>query len=151
MHRRQAWIEQRFGDKINGGGFTKGNGGGGGGGRRKGPPRAPVDPLDVCLDVLSGFAQADLGGAHEALVQRALAEVRRCRAGSVKEIRDPVLKALAPKCAHHRQPARLLKVKKAGPNKGRRFYACSFPRGCVSALCFALCGLYVCVRARPSG
>lgn len=123
--RRRAWLEQRFGDKIDGGGSNSN--------RRKGPPpRAPVDPLDVCLDVMAGFAQAGEAGAEEALVQRALAEVREQRAGSVKAIRDPVLKALAPKCPHHRQPARLLKVKKAGPNKSRRFYTCSFPRGCVA-------------------
>jgi hypothetical protein len=96
--------------------------------------------------VLSGFAQADLAGAHESLVQRALAEVRKCRAGSVKEIRDPVLKALAPKCAHHRQPGRLLNVKKAGPNKGRRFYACSFPRGYVAK--WVVLGIPVCLCAQ---
>lgn len=89
--------------------------------------------MDLCLDVLAGFAMAGEPGAEEALVQRALAEVREHRTRSVKAIRDPVLKALAPKCPHHRQPARLLKVKKAGPNKGRRFYACSFPRGCVAS------------------
>ena len=33
---------------------------------------------------------------------------------------------LAPTCPLHRLPARLLVVKKAGANRGRRFYACSF-------------------------
>ena len=33
---------------------------------------------------------------------------------------------LAPTCPIHRLPARLLVVKKAGPNRGRRFFSCSF-------------------------
>lgn len=33
-----------------------------------------------------------------------------------------------PVCTGHQQPCKLLTVKKTGPNKGRKFYACSFPR-----------------------
>ena len=41
---------------------------------------------------------------------------------------DEVLKDLAPCCAGHRLACKLLKVKKDGKNKGRKFYGCSFPK-----------------------
>jgi GRF zinc finger/DEAD/DEAH box helicase/SAP domain len=34
-----------------------------------------------------------------------------------------------PLCPDHQQPCKLLTVKKTGPNKGRKFYVCAFPRG----------------------
>lgn len=34
-----------------------------------------------------------------------------------------------PLCTGHQQPCKLLTVKKTGANKGRKFYACPFPRG----------------------
>lgn len=36
---------------------------------------------------------------------------------------------LAPRCPQHQRAGKLLTVKKTGLNKGRKFYACSLPRG----------------------
>lgn len=36
---------------------------------------------------------------------------------------------LAPRCPQHQRPGKLLTVRKTGLNKGRKFYACSLPRG----------------------
>ena len=82
--------------------------------------------MDLCLDAIEG---PDKDGKQEARVAKALEEVSRLRSKTIKEVRDPVLAALAPCCPQHQQPARLLRVKKSGPNKGRRFYVCRFPRG----------------------
>lgn len=138
MVRRQAWMEERQQYAA-----SKGNGKfqGKGGGRQSRPARA-ADPLDVCLDVLEGFGKAGDSAAAESMVTKALEEVAELRSKDIREVRDPVLKALAPKCAHHQQPSRLLRVKKSGPNKGRRFYTCSFPRG-------EECGFFMWVEDNP--
>ncbi|CAM9984458.1 unnamed protein product, partial [Ectocarpus sp. 13 AM-2016] len=36
---------------------------------------------------------------------------------------------LAPRCPQHQRAGKLLTVRKTGLNKGRKFYACSLPRG----------------------
>jgi len=137
LARRQAWIEQRQEYASN-----KGGGGKRGGNRAPRPGRA-ADPLDVCLDVLEGFGKVgEKDAVEESMVARALEEVSHLRSKDIREVRDLVLKALAPKCAHHHQPSRLLKVKKSGPNKGRRFYTCSFPRG-------EECGFFMWVEDNP--
>ena len=123
--RRKAWIEERHKDQFN----SKGDNGVKGGKTGQSRPGRAADPLDICLDVLDGFAKAGDQGAEEAMMTKALEEVQRLKAKSIKEVRDSVLKVLAPRCTHHQQVTRLLKVKKSGPNKGRRFYTCSFPRG----------------------
>ena len=122
-YRRTAWIEERHKDTVHSKGGNNNKGG------QAGRPGRAADPLDVCLDVLEGFAKAGDQKAEEAMMAKALEEVQRLKARSIKEVRDPVLKVLAPRCTHHQQTCRLLKVKKSGPNKGRRFYSCSFPRG----------------------
>lgn len=140
LARRQAWIEQRQECDSNKGSGT--NGGKRGGNRMSRPGRA-VDPLDVCLDVLEGFLKVgEKDEVKESMMARALEEVSQLRSKDIREVRDPVLKALAPKCAHHHQPSRLLRVKKSGPNKGRRFYTCSFPRG-------EECGFFMWVEDNP--
>lgn len=125
-------MEERHKDNLHlkGGGNKKAEEEGGGGGRnqQQRPARA-ADPLDVCLDVLDGFAKAGDQGAEAAMMAKALEEIQRLKSKNIKEVRDSVLKVLAPRCSHHQQTSRLLKVKKSGPNKGRRFYTCSFPRG----------------------
>lgn len=110
------------------------------------PPRPgqPLDLLDACLDLTAPtrglrtvssavpplLQSAKLSHSDKGL-EDALAEVRQCRARGIQELRDKALRALAPCCPHHQHPAKLFKVKKAGPNKHRRFYVCSYPRGSV--------------------
>jgi hypothetical protein len=126
LHRRQAWLEQKQQQEQRG----KGRGGKGGG-----RPAAAADPLDMCLDVLEGRTAPKrtpkAAKDEEAVVGKALEELKVMVVGGVKAVRDPVLATLAPRCPHHQQKGRLLRVKKAGRNKGRRFYVCSFPRGWV--------------------
>ena len=40
---------------------------------------------------------------------------------------------LAPRCPQHQRAGKLLTVRKTGLNRGRKFYACSLPRGNVSS------------------
>ena len=42
---------------------------------------------------------------------------------------DKIKKGNIPSCSGHQRPCKLLLVKKAGTNKGRKFYVCSMPRG----------------------
>ena len=63
-------------------------------------------------------------------VAAAAAAVRSATGGIGQQAGDgsASLLACAPLCFGHQQRSRLLKVRKAGPNKGRQFYACSLPR-----------------------
>jgi ATP-dependent DNA helicase Q4 len=49
--------------------------------------------------------------------------------GVTKEKQEKTKDGNVPCCGGHQRPCKLLIVKKAGANKGRKFYACSMPRG----------------------
>lgn len=122
--RRRAWQEDRQ-KRIE----QQSQQGQGGGSRRAVRPARSIDLIDACLDLNAQAAAAASSGSTDRAVAEALRDVRANRAKGIREVKDKSFKALAPRCAHHQHPARLLRVKKAGPNKGRRFYVCSFPKG----------------------
>lgn len=51
-----------------------------------------------------------------------------CYARNAREEEELFLR-LAPRCPQHQRAGKLLTVRKTGLNKGRKFYACSLPRG----------------------
>lgn len=126
LARRHAWMEDRQQTKSRGG---KGCADEAGASSRSSRPGRAADPLDMCLDLLEGSGQTCKEHAEKSGVTHALKEVAQLRSKDIRDVRDPLLKEVAPKCTHHLQTARLLRVKKSGANRGRRFYACSFPRG----------------------
>ena len=90
---------------------------------------AGVDALDDYMDgafdetVVDGKKNDDIVGycgAHQQQPRKApRKQGNRTKGGDDK----------TPICARHTRPCKLIKVKKSGPNKGRKFYACSMPRG----------------------
>jgi hypothetical protein len=105
-----------------------------------------LDPLQMSLDAittvhcgrsnsmtnnLSNYSAKDKGSPTK-LVARGLVDPSKLLGKSVRrflkesgEIPDEVLAQYAPACPSHRIPATLLRVKKTGANKGRKFYGCS--------------------------
>jgi GRF zinc finger len=73
-----------------------------------------VDALDQCLDALATAAASAADSSTTA---------------ADGENEEDVLKRLAPRCPRHQRAAKLLTVRKAGGNRGRKFYGCSLPRG----------------------
>lgn len=59
----------------------------------------------------------------ESLPLLLLAETRNARE------EEELFLRLAPRCPQHQRAGKLLTVRKTGLNKGRKFYACSLPRG----------------------
>jgi len=83
---------------------------------------AGVDPVDDFLDGAYSKAAAtkattmaddDVDDDSAAASKRKMAKRRSSK----------------PYCVRHTRPCKLLVVKKSGPNQGRKFYACSLPRG----------------------
>ena len=100
--------------------------------------RVPAHSLDVLhrtLDAIAAAAAAQqsraaAGGRKQAggkgggeATARARAAAVRKRSGDTTTEDDGVVR-----CPRHQEKAKLCKVKKDGPNKGRRFYACGLPR-----------------------
>ena len=78
--------------------------------------RAGVDPLDDYLDGVLKEPSESRGAKNRK---------RASKAQSVGTKQEQ-----APKCTRHQRPCKLLTVKKTNTgNKGRKFYACSMPRG----------------------
>jgi hypothetical protein len=73
-------------------------------------PLKGVDPVD---DFVDGVFCRDIGRDNETTTH----------APKKRVIQDPI-----PLCSGHQQPCKLLTVKKSGENRGRKFYACSYPR-----------------------
>lgn len=95
-----------------------------------------LDPLQLSLDSLAAAAKAPAPASRIAPSAAAApaaapavggkpakAKARAKRGGGLT---DAVLEEHAPLCPGHQFSAKLLVVKKAGPNKGRRFYGCSY-------------------------
>jgi trimeric autotransporter adhesin len=83
-----------------------------------------VDALDQCLDALATAAAAAAAAASSAA-----AGSSGSTTAANGENEEDVLKRLAPRCPRHQRAAKLLTVRKAGGNRGRKFYGCSLPRG----------------------
>lgn len=74
---------------------------------------AGVDPVDDFVDGV--FAPDNAANGDDAMKN----------AESNQRKHSPTI----PTCSGHQQPCKLLTVKKSGPYKGRKFYACPCPRG----------------------
>jgi len=130
LFRKRAWREENALNKKDGGGRGSSRDSRGAG------MRGQDQVMDVCLDLLTSTIGKETassskcrGGPADRQKEEALAEIRQLKAKTVQEIPGPLLATIAPLCPHHRHFTKVLEVKRAGPNKGRRFYVCGFPRG----------------------
>lgn len=108
-----------------------------GGGQRRGLANLGIDPLSVSVEGLGREPKrarlttvgdptpqdGEPSPAPRGLVLRD--KPLRGKQTKPLSVSEADLQRLAPLCPAHRLPARLLVVKKAGPNRGRRFYGCS--------------------------
>ena len=125
---------------------ARGGGGGGGGPVPSASSRYGLDPLQLSLDAIEEAAAAATTEGAPASAAATLARFdakrgqatagSRARVGSGGRHRaryggfdDAVLEGedVRPACSGHQLPAKLVTVRKAGPNRGRKFYGCAYP------------------------
>ena len=85
-----------------------------------------LDPLDEFVDGTFHASEAKKGKTKTKQLSRSSSAA----SSTTKTVYGVAMTAVAPMCARHQRPCKLIKVKKATTgNKGREFYACSMPRG----------------------
>ena len=83
----------------------------------------------TAVDATTGKAGTTAAAAKTSKHQRVKKGSRHRHSGRYGGFDDAVLEAedVRPACSGHQLPAKLITVRKDGPNKGRKFYGCSYP------------------------
>ena len=106
--------------------------------------RYGLDPLQLSLDALVGAQATDSAPSSSSSSSSSSASSKHVHSSNANDPKrrkptrhsgryggfdDAVLEAedVRPACSGHQLPAKLIAVRKAGPNRGRRFYGCAYP------------------------